>query len=508
MSISSTEVYIVPETPIIDPGDKLTINIFAEIDKAISTSIYSYRGLIAQIDLKPGIGEYSVEIYAPRIPGLYELVLKSGSLVLDRVKFRVVDVFDTTKRYLAIVWHHHQAPNYLPSGVYHTLWAFTHVYSDELAPYSKGPYYHHAVVLNKHREYKCTYNLSPSLLAQWIDLIENGIRYTNGSISRDSPQAEIVKETLRLYREATSREQIDVLTSMYAHSIAGYLIDYLGAEDIVREEVERGVEVTKKVLGVEPRGVWTPEMAFHMKLIDIYSELGLEYTVLDDKCHLEKSTGSRGSHLEPYIVKGEKRSLIVFFRDHEISNIIGFKNNFKGEPHALRSAYDLVLRIINKTLSGGVLVLALDGENWMIFSQRPPLTAFFYEKLVSYLEKCQKHGYLELSTLRDLVRKVAVRRSLNYIPTESWLCGFTKWHGDVKDHGVYWERVKRVYSALREYELKHGKNEVSVKARWALWHALDSDYWWAEFWNPSVIDTWLKTAETLLEPAMLKTPQK
>ncbi|MEM0326438.1 MAG: hypothetical protein QW733_05370, partial [Desulfurococcaceae archaeon] len=45
------------------------------------------------------------------------------------------------------------------------------------------------------------------------------------------------------------------------------------------------------------------------------------------------------------------------------------------------------------------------------------------------------------------------------------------------------------------YEEKHGRNEDSRKARWALWHALDSDYWWAEFWEPTLINTWLNKAE-------------
>lgn len=506
--MSDFEAYIVPETPITHPGDKISVSVLAETSKTITVSLYSYRGLVAQLDLKPGVREYIIELYAPRIPGYYELTLKTSDSVIDRVKLRVVDAFNTTKRYLALVWHHHQAPNYLPNGLYHALWAFIHTYSDELAPYSKGPYYHHAVVLNEHREYRCTYNLSPSLVAQWVDLVERGIKHSAGVLGKNSPEAEIVRRTLELYREAASRGQVDVLTSMYAHSIAGYLIDYLGAEDIVREEFEHGIEITRKYIGMNPRGAWTPEMAFHMKLVDIYSDLGVEYTVLDNECHLAHSTGDKGSHLEPYLVKGERGSLIVFFRDHEISNILSFKNNFKGELHAVRSAYDVVLKITERVLSGGSLIVALDGENWMIFSQKPNLTALFYEKFVSYLEKTQRAGYLELSTLRDLLTKLAVRKVLRSIPTTSWLCGFTKWHGEVREHEAYWERAKRVYSALREYEARHGRDEISVRVRWALWHALDSDYWWAEFWNPRVIDAWLRVAESLLESITLKTPQR
>jgi alpha-amylase/alpha-mannosidase (GH57 family) len=504
MSTSHVEAYIIPETPVTAPGDKLLVSIVAATSKSVTASISWHRGLLASVELKPGAREYVVEISAPRTPGSYELVLRVEGSVLDRARFRVVDAFNSVTRRLALVWHHHQAPNYLPSGLYHALWAFIHTCSEELAPYSKGPYYHHAVVLEKYREYRCTYNLSPSLLAQWVELIERGVKHNGGLLEPSSPCGEIVRKTLQMYRDAAARGQIDVLTSMYAHSIAGYLIEHLGAEDIVKEEVEYGAEITRRVVGVEPRGAWTPEMAFHMKLVDIYSDIGIEYTVLDNKCHLERSVGDRGSHLEPYVVKGEKGSILVFFRDHEISNALSFKNSFRSEIHAVRSAYEIALKISEKLIAGGTLVVALDGENWMIFSQKPPLTAPFYEKLVSLLLACQRLGYLELATLRDLVKRADARRKLTHVPTTSWLCGFAKWHGEVRDHTIYWERAKRLYAAVREYESKHGRDEVSKRARWALWHALDSDYWWAEFWNPRVIDAWLQVVEELLKPATLK----
>ncbi|MEM1555717.1 MAG: glycoside hydrolase, partial [Desulfurococcaceae archaeon] len=39
----------------------------------------------------------------------------------------------------------------------------------------------------------------------------------------------------------------------------------------------------------------------------------------------------------------------------------------------------------------------------------------------------------------------------------------------------------------------------SEEARRALWHALDSDYWWAEFWLPKVILNWLTLANDKLQ---------
>jgi len=45
-----------------------------------------------------------------------------------------------------------------------------------------------------------------------------------------------------------------------------------------------------------------------------------------------------------------------------------------------------------------------------------------------------------------------------------------------------------------------GRDEYSRRARWCLWHAMDSDYWWSEFWAPEIIDTWIREFDKLLRP--------
>jgi alpha-amylase/alpha-mannosidase (GH57 family) len=494
----SGELYIVLDSPVHRTGDLAKIYVLASGGEqtSVNLEIRDYKGVLAHVNLNVKPGEHvvhSLEFQVPKIPGKYELLLVNNGEVYDKVSYRVIEENEfPVEKYVVFTWHNHQAPNYLPSGKYYFPWAFKHVYEKELAPYGRGPYHYHALILEKFPNYKCTYNLSPSLLAQWTELIDKGVVFADGgSIDKSSPEASIVKETLELYRKSALSGQIDVLTSIYAHTIAGYIIEYLGAEDIIREEVEYGIEITRSVIGLEPRGIWTPEMAFTMKLVDIYSELGLTYTILDQKCHLEKSTGDKSNHLEPYLVKGSKGELIIFFRDTDLSNYVSFKNNFRSELHAWKSAYDLAYKIIEKLDTRGVLTIALDGENWMIFAKSPPLTAYFYSRLVEYLVKIQETGYLKTTNHRELIDKWTPRRTLKHVPTTTWLCSFTKWHGEVKEHHDYWEKAKHAYSLIKEYEEKYGKNEKSKQARRALWHLLDSDYWWAEFWESKIIDIWL-----------------
>ncbi len=474
--------------------------------------------LIIESNTVIGGGEYKkIEqtVNLPDKPGKHMLKLYINDKIIDEVYYFIDDPSRRKPFYYTFVWHHHQAPNYLPDGRIHGPWAYTYVWDPHLHPYGLGPYHYHAKLLDMHRSFKSTYNLSPSLLRQWEILLEKGVEYIDGrKYTPDSEEAKRVKETLELYRSALKRNQIDVLTSIYAHTIAGFLTDVLNMHDIIREEIRYGYEVTRRVMGEEykPLGIWTPEMAFSMSLVPIYYDNDIKYTVLDDQHHFYWAEGDKDSQYEPYILvdTSTRKSIVVFFRDHELSDILGFRNNFYSEPHAWRNAYETVYRITEKwyDLSVKTLVLALDGENWMVFARNKPLTAYYLKHLVIYLESVQDMGFVKLSTLREMYNEVPSKRVLTKIPTNTWLGTFRKWRGEIADHEKYWYKVVETYRKLRAYEsliqAKPGEDKYASRIRWNLWHALDSDYWWAEFWKPDVIDTWLHEASKILDELLSK----
>ena len=450
-----------------------------------------------RLDIGEDLGEYLVELYV-------------NDDKVDKTTFIVADPSIREPFYFTIVWHHHQAPNYMPDGKIHSPWAYVYVWGGYLAPYGYGPYHYHALLLDNKREFKATYNLSPSLLAQWLIAIEKGIETISGE-KYDSSSFEVmkVKEALEKYRDALYRGQIDVLTSLYAHTIAGFLVDVLDAGDIVDEELSYGKTLTKKAMGnnYEALGVWTPEMAFSMGLIHIYRANGIEYTILDDKHHFYHAEGDKNSPYEPYLALNTATGdyITVFFRDHGLSNIMSFQNNFSNEYNAWRNAYEFSLMIARKWFNKNIqtLVLALDGENWMVFPRNPPYTAVFLDKLSDYLINMSRHGFIKLSHLREIYEKVPARRVLKYIPTNTWLGTFRKWRGEKEDHEKYWIEVAKRYRMIRAYErMIGGRDSKSRKARWALWHVLDSDYWWAEFWSPMIIKTWLREFDSVLKPIL------
>jgi len=521
--MKGVEAYVIPLKPAVRTGGRqgvqvvvhnngssksLMIEVLVEKPSGSTNTLCSASRSLAEGE----VAVFDCPVDAVDEAGVHRVKALIDGAVIDEAEYLVISSDLKKAPYFTIVWHNHQAPNYMPNWKIHSPWAYVYVWGGYLAPYGYGPYHYHAKLLNLKKSFKSTYNLSPSLLAQWLMAVEKGVEFLNGEqYDPESFNVRMVSETIALYREALERGQIDVLTSVYAHTIAGYLLDWLEASDIVSEELSYGKSVTVKAFGSSyvPLGAWTPEMCFSMGLVPIYASNGIEYTVLDEEYHFKASIGDKGTYMEPYIalntVTGDH--LIVFFRDTELSNMFSFKNDFLTELHAWRNAYQFSYIIARRALNhlAKVLVLALDGENWMVFSKNPPLTAYFLDKLSDYLLTLNSEGALKLSNLKEMFEEVPCRRVLKYIPTNSWLGSSRKWRGEKEGHENYWLRVAKVYRALKVYEEAIGlRSDESSKVRWALWHALDSDYWWAEFWSPLIIDLWLKEAESIVTSLLQK----
>ncbi len=514
--IDGLEAYVFASKPMIRRGGGnefiVAARNYGDINRVKKVKVFlnkeGHQTLIHEDTVEFPAGETRVvrgEIPVPEEPGRYMIELRIDGKPYDAAAFIVDEPSRRKPLLVSFVWHHHQAPNYTVDGKIHSPWAYIYVWGSHLSPYGLGPYHFHAALLMKKPWFRSTYNLSPSLLEQWRMAIEEGVEFVTGEkYTPVSPEVTRLRETLDMYREAARRGQIDVLTSIYAHTIAGYLAEVLEMGDVVEEELVYGKQVTEKVMGdgYRPLGFWTPEMAFSMRLVNIYERNGIEYTVLDDQHHFSGAVGEKKGPREPYLLVDPVTGshITVFFRDHALSDILGFHNNFLDEPHSWRNAYETALRIAEQWYdsSAKTLVLALDGENWMVFPKNPPQTAYYLDKLADYLGAVAGEGFIELATLRDALEKHPPRRVLKHVPLNSWLGTFRKWRGEIGDHEEMWFRAVARYRMIRGYERAVARDRYSREARWALWHALDSDYWWAEFWKPDTIEMWLRRVDELV----------
>jgi alpha-amylase/alpha-mannosidase (GH57 family) len=145
---------------------------------------------------------------------------------------------------------------------------------------------------------------------------------------------------------------------------------------------------------------------------------------------------------------------VVFFRDQEVSDQIGFQNNFLSKEDADSFARDLVIKILEKAWlsnetykSYRVFTIALDGENWMIFSKTPPNAALFLDYFYGYLEQAQRDKALMTCTAKEALTFLKPTRVLYFVPTNSWLGSFDKWTTE-KAQTSQWKQVELLYRKL------------------------------------------------------------
>jgi hypothetical protein len=195
-----------------------------------------------------------------------------------------------------------------------------------------------------------------------------------------------------------------------------------------------------------------------------------------------------GWFYRPYAAVTKSGSLPVFFRDHRLSDLIGFEysrwdahdaaNNF---VHNIKRIYDR-LSSVKSDISENeyVIPVILDGENAWEYFHDSGVT--FLNTLFSKLEQLRPN--IEFITLSDVLDEIKEIRELPSIPTGSWIDGtFHIWIGHPEDHAA-WEMLSRARTLLesksRIYS-KEGKEESPElqKARDYLLVAEGSDWcWW------------------------------
>jgi len=498
--LNSIEGYIVAD-PFENPDyNEVKLQIFIRnygVDKNTEVELKICDDVIAKMNFRLSTGEDTIlEFYVKAKEKCEAKLIVNGVLLDTEILSKPrVELLETPSK-IVMVFHHHQPPDYGPDNVYRFLWPFIYVWKPVLFPYGLGPYHYHAVLLKKYGgDVKFVYNISPSLIKQWLDITEKGIKTASSElIESTSSLAMLIKETLDVYKDLAKDRVIEVLTSIYAHTIAGYLVDSYNLEDIVKRELEFGLDISKNFVGTEPKGVWLPEMSFSMKLVPILKSLGIEYTFLDERYHLRSAEGDVKNHYELYEVQDiSGNKLIIFFRDTELSDDIAFANNYCSDIHAIKGAYSFIKKLINKCINNKakLLTVALDGENWMALSKNPPATAVFFRTMVSIFKRLNNLGLIKLVKADEAVRLVQPVRKLRNIPSTTWLGSYAKWRGEVVEHEKFWNIVEQRILKYKEYVSKHGLDDRAKKMEWALWHILDSDYWWAEYWNKEMINLWI-----------------
>ena len=413
---------------------------------------------------------------------------------------------------MAFVWHHHQAPTLLPDGKPHSTWAVKHLTEGLYYNFTGGPYAIHLEIHRRHPEVRDVDHFSPSLLEAWNLVIE-------GVIDASPTARSLARRVIEELRALVASGRVEPLASVYAHTVQGYMLRLfeskgLGwfAEYLLEWELELGARIVERCLGVRPRGVWTPEMFWDQRLSEIYRRKGFEYTVLCDQ-HFAKAVGDKRSIYEPYVMRDT--GLKVFFRDRQLSDWISFMGDPGSEYAADLEARRFIVALFERLRRhpGGVVVIALDGENWMFMPSAKRYAPYFLDRVYAYLEANSE--YFETVTLSDVLGSIEPTRQIATIPWGSWVgLSASQWTGNERDE--LWEYVvtklrwvAALLGSLPEpvrSKLSNDPQSPVYRALLASAIAIDSDFFWYAWKEPerTIIKSWADEAERVSKEELSK----
>ncbi|KGF72774.1 glycoside hydrolase [Neosynechococcus sphagnicola sy1] len=346
-------------------------------------------------------------------------------------------------------------------------------------------------------------------IAQWL---ERGRNFTLGDRQRlFSKQREILSRIVPEHREMQASGQLEVMTSPYTHPILPLLADtnvgrvavptmelpqhrFQWAEDIPRH-LQKAWNLYQDRFGCSPRGLWPSEQAISPAVLPYITQQGFEWICSDEAIlgwtvdHFFHRDGL-GTVCEPellyrpYRLETEHGDLSIVFRDHRLSDLIGFTY---GSMEPKRAAADLVghleaiARMLkHRQLGGGtsleqpwLVTIALDGENCWEFYQQDGKP--FLEALYHFLSDTSD---LQLVTVSEFLAQFPATEILRaqQLHTGSWVDGsLTTWIGDPAKNRA-WEYL----TAARQTLANHPEaTETANPAAWeALYAAEGSDWFW------------------------------
>jgi len=318
-------------------------------------------------------------------------------------------------------------------------------------------------------------------------------------------ELEILNRVIPEYADAAARAQIELCTSPFYHPILPLLCDtdiYLANDPHARmprhrfqhpedaaEQLARAVDCHQRLFGRRPEGLWPSEGSVSDAMVPLAAAAGFQWMATDEQI-LARTTGadlsrdSNGQLHQPehlyraYRVEARGSSVACAFRDHALSDLIGFI--YAGWAPA-DAAGDFVARLTEagrrfRERSGGeeaVISIILDGENaWEHFEGggRPFLRAL-YRRLSDTPD-------LRTVTMSEATRRP--NRTLGGIFPGSWIdSNFYIWIGHPDDQQAW----NQLAEAREAFSAAAGSAVVDpaqlAQAREELLIAEGSDWcWW------------------------------
>lgn len=332
-------------------------------------------------------------------------------------------------------------------------------------------------------------------VAEWI---RRGRNFSLADQARmGSKQREILGMVLPEYRKMAGTGQIEISTTPYYHPILPLICD----SDIARvahpdvplpprfrypQDARRQLALARdycaKHFGAAPAGLWPSEGSVSDEVFTIAAELGFTWAATDSGVlnrTLGRGVGVDGLYI-PYRWRQENDSLGVVFRDHFLSDLIGFVYS---KMDAAAAAEDFLRRIRENCagLAGAgrdaLVPIILDGENaWEYYYRngRP-----FLRELYRRISDDPAMAAVTMSEGLRLMRA----ENITHIFPGSWIdANFDVWIGAEEDNQA-WTQLLRAHQTFdgainvseEQRRLAYEELLIAEGSDWCWWYGPEHD---------------------------------
>jgi len=302
-------------------------------------------------------------------------------------------------------------------------------------------------------------------------------------------QDDILARLPGLYRDAAAGGQVEITASPYAHPILPLIIDtdcaleampgaampprFRAAGD-ARAQIAEGLAAVAAVIGVAPRGMWPPEGSLSAAAVELMAGCDVAWAAGDADVLRAAERDGDADITCPWRLEGAAGGLDLVFRDHDLSDRIGF-TYARVEPGAAAAELLAGAGARSEAGDGALRLIALDGENpWEHY---PDAGAAFLRALYGGL--AAGGGATASATVSEAIARCPRRGTIRKLRPGSWInADFGIWIGGPEKNRAWsllGQARGRMAAALDD-------PATPAAARAAAWRSLraaeGSDWFW------------------------------
>jgi len=321
-------------------------------------------------------------------------------------------------------------------------------------------------------------------------------------------ERELLGRVLPAHAEAAKKGSIEISATPFYHPILPLVCDtsagaisspglplpqnrFRHPED-AREQLARGLDLHEKVFGIRPKGVWPSEGSVSEEVLAIAHGLGIQWMATDEGVlgrssgaffardntgRLPAPLGEKLYNIHRY--ENGKAAMHLVFRDHTISDLIGFVYSGMPPLDAARHLIGNIKEAAKPVLAKGrdaVVSIILDGENaWEYYPQSGR------EFLRRFYDGLQREPGVEAVTISEAIKRHKDKdfgKMTSLVPG-SWInANFNVWIGAPEDNRAwdYLHQAREFYAqnaaSAPEAQRKLAFDEILIAegSDWNWWY--------------------------------------